>query len=67
MGKMAQLCCTFTECLSKTHGTVQKVVFSYAYKYGWAIAHRKRKKLICNIFAKNKAFTVMINMQATFG
>ena len=31
-------------------------------KYGWAVAHRKKKKLICNVFAENGAFTVMIRL-----
>lgn len=40
----------------------EKVVFPYGNKYGWGIGHYKKKKLICNIFAENGAFTVMMRL-----
>ncbi len=50
--------------LSETFGTEQKIVFPYGNKYGWAVAHRKNNKLICNIFAEDNAFTVMLRYTA---
>lgn len=50
------------EWLAKTYNTEQKIVFPYGNKYGWAIGHYKMKKLMCNIFAENGAFTVMIRL-----
>lgn len=50
------------EWLSNTHGTDQTVTFPYGNQYGWGIAHRKNKKLICHVFAEDNAFTVMIRL-----
>ena len=46
---------------AKKH-TEQKIVFPYGNSYGWGIAHRKKNKLICNVFAENNAFTVMVRL-----
>ena len=40
----------------------QKIAFPYGNKYGWGIAHKKKNKLICNIFAEDNAFTVMMRL-----
>ncbi len=48
--------------LSEEHGTEQKIVFPYGNSYGWGISHRKKKKLICNVFAEDNAFTVMLRL-----
>lgn len=48
--------------LSETFGTEQQVKFPYGNKYGWGIAHRKGKKLLCNVFAERNAFTVMMRL-----
>lgn len=40
----------------------QKIIFPYGNSYGWGIAHRKKQKLICNIFAENGSFTVMVRL-----
>lgn len=58
----ADLFTLLNQWLSKEYGTVQKVVFPYGKQYGWGIAHRKKQKLICNIFAEDDAFTVMIRL-----
>lgn len=50
------------EWLAQTYCTEQKVVFPYGNQYGWGIGHYKKKKLVCNIFAENGAFTVMIRL-----
>lgn len=42
--------------------TQPKVVFPYGNHYGWGIGHYKKKKLICNIFPENGAFTVMLRL-----
>lgn len=48
--------------LSQTYDTVQKITFPYGNQYGWGISHKKKKKLICNIFAEDNAFTVMLRL-----
>lgn len=48
--------------LSATYGTSQKITFPYGNQYGWGIAHRKSKKLICHVFAEKNAFTVMMRL-----
>lgn len=48
--------------LTTTFGTEQKIVFPYGNNYGWGVGHYKKKKLMCNIFAEDSAFTVMIRL-----
>lgn len=48
--------------LSETFSTTQKIVFPYGNQYGWGVAHRKKNKLLCNIFPENNAFTVMMRL-----
>lgn len=61
-GENAELFALMNEWLSQTYGTVQTIVFPYGNQYGWGVAHRKKKKLICNVFAENNAFTVMVRL-----
>ena len=61
-GENAEQFTTLNEWLSSNFGTVQTVVFPYGNHYGWGIAHKKKNKFICNVFAENGAFTVMIRM-----
>jgi hypothetical protein len=44
------------------YGTAQEIVFPYGNHYGWGIAHRAKKKLICTVFPEDAAFTVMIRL-----
>ena len=48
--------------LAGNYALEQKIVFPYGKRYGWGIAHRRKAKLICNIFAENSAFTVMTHL-----
>ena len=50
------------EWLTSTFSTEKKIVFPYGNKYGWGVAHKKKNKLICNIFAEDNAFTVMMRL-----
>ncbi len=50
------------EWLASDDALEQKIVFPYGKRYGWGIAHRKKSKLICNVFAENGAFTVMMHL-----
>jgi len=50
------------EWLVSAFHTEIKVVFPYGNKYGWGVAHKKKNKLICNIFAEDNAFTVMMRL-----
>lgn len=42
--------------------TEQTVVFPYGNTYGWGVAHRKKNKLMCNVFPERGAFTVMMRL-----
>ena len=61
-GECAKIFAQLNGWLSDTYGTVQEVVFPYGNQYGWGIAHKRKKKLMCNIFAEDQAFTVMIRL-----
>lgn len=61
-GENAERFTTLNEWLSLSFGTEQKVVFPYGNHYGWGIAHKKKNKFICNVFAEKDAFTVMMRM-----
>lgn len=61
-GTCAELFVCLNEWLSSTYGTIQVVTFPYGNQYGWGIAHRKNKKLICHVFAEENAFTVMMRL-----
>lgn len=50
------------EWLMSAFHTEHKIVFPYGNHYGWGIAHKKKNKLICNVFAEDNAFTVMIRL-----
>lgn len=61
-GENAELFSAINTWLSDTFQTEQKVVFPYGNQYGWGIAHRIKNKLICNVFAEENAFTVMMRL-----
>lgn len=61
-GDNAELFTLLNEWLSSVYGTVQQITFPYGNQYGWGIAHRKKQKFICNIFAEDNAFTVMMRL-----
>ena len=61
-GKNAERFSILNEWMATTFKTEQKVVFPYGNNYGWGIAHRKKNKLICNVFAEHDAFTVMMRL-----
>ena len=48
------------KCIETTFQTENKTTFSYGNHYGWCILHRKKNKLICNVFLEDGAFSVMI-------
>ena len=61
-GENAELFTLLNEWLCNEYTTEQKFVFPYGNKYGWGISHKKKKKLLCNIFAENNSFTVMMRL-----
>lgn len=61
-GENAESFSLLNEWLSSVFHTEQTVVFPYGNKYGWGIAHKKKNKLICNVFAEVNAFTVMMRL-----
>lgn len=50
------------EWLSAYGETEQQLSFPYGNNYGWAVTHRKKKKLICHVFPENGAFSVMLRL-----
>lgn len=61
-GENAELFSMLNDWINATFGTEEKVVFPYGNSYGWGIAHRKKGKLMCNVFAEDNAFTVMVRL-----
>lgn len=61
-GESSERFSLLNEWLSSAFNTEQKLVFPYGNKYGWGVAHKKKNKLICNVFAENNAFTVMMRL-----
>ena len=61
-GENAERFSSLNEWLVSVCHTEQKVVFPYGNRYGWGIAYKKKNKLICNVFAENGAFTVMMRL-----
>ena len=61
-GNMGALFSALNAWLSAEYGTAQTVVFPYGNGYGWGISHKKKGKLICNVFPENGAFTVMLRL-----
>ena len=61
-GENAERFSILNEWLTFAFHTEQKIAFPYGNNYGWGIAHKRKNKLICNIFAENNAFTVMMRL-----
>lgn len=61
-GECADLFTQLNKWLSDSYRTVQEITFPYGNHYGWGIAHRRKKKLICHVFAEDNAFTVMMRL-----
>ena len=61
-GESGALFRKLNEQLSQLYGTTQEIRFPYGNKYGWGVSHRKKKKLICDVFAEAGAFTVMLRL-----
>ena len=59
-GKNAELFTSLHTFLSGELDTISEIRFPYGKEYGWSICHRKGKKFICDIFAENGSFTVMV-------
>lgn len=64
-GDTAALYTELNEWLSVEYGTVQTIVFPYGNNYGWGVSHKKKGKLICNVFPENGAFAVMLRLSDT--
>lgn len=50
------------ELISNGDSTVQAIVFPYGNNYGRGISHKRKGKLICNVFPESGAFSVMIRL-----
>ncbi len=61
-GETAALFTELNEWLSTEYGTVQTIVFPYGNSYGWGISHKRKGKLVCNVFPENGAFVIMLRM-----
>ena len=61
-GDAAAMFTELNERLSAEHNSTQAVVFPYDNSYGWGISHKRKGKLVCNVFPENGAFNVMLRM-----
>ena len=61
-GENAERFSLLNEWITVNFSTEQTIAFPYGNNYGWGISHRKKKKLICNVFAEDNAFSVMIRL-----
>lgn len=61
-GENAERFSALNEWLVSSFHAEKKVVFPYGNQYGWGISHKKKNKLICNVFAEANAFTVMMRL-----
>lgn len=61
-GENAERFSLLNDWLSSMFHTEQKIVFPYGNHYGWGVAHKVKNKLICNVFAEDNAFTVMMRL-----
>lgn len=61
-GENASRFTALNDWIAANYSLEQKIVFPYGNRYGWGIAHRKKAKLICNVFAESGAFTVMTHL-----
>ena len=59
-GKGMELFIRINEWLSDTCSTVQEITFPYGNKYGWAVAHRKKKKLIMKNIKSKEIFLLHV-------
>ena len=48
--------------LTKEFETETEIRFPYGNHYGWSVKHKKKSRLICDIFAEADAFTVMLRL-----
>ena len=61
-GEMATVFKQLNEWMAAEFSTEETVTFPYGNSYGWCFSHRKKGKLMCNIFPEDNAFTVMLRM-----
>lgn len=61
-GETARMFSELNEWIFHEYGTTQTIVFPYGNSYGWGISHKRKGKLVCNVFPENGAFTVMLRM-----
>ena len=61
-GKGMELFVRINEWLSNACMTPEDIEEHLLEIFGWAVTHRKKKKLVCNVFAENDAFTVMLRL-----
>ena len=64
-GAAATMFTKLNEHLSAKYGTMQAIIFPYGNSYGWGISHKRKGKLVCNVFPERGAFTVMLRMANT--
>lgn len=61
-GGTGELFIQLNEWIAKSFDTHWEIVFPYGNKYGWGVAHKQKKKLVCNVFAEDNAFTIMMRL-----
>lgn len=61
-GETGPMFLSFNDWLTTNFQTSSEISFPYGNTYGWAIAHRQKKKLICHVFAEQGSFCVMVRL-----
>lgn len=59
-GACGELFRRFNDHVASEFATDMDIKFPYGNTYGWCASHHKKTKLICNVFAENGSFSVMI-------
>lgn len=62
IGENGHLFIKLNEYLTSTLGLKALLRFPYGNHYGWGVKYSVKNKHICDVFAENNAFTVMIRL-----
>ncbi len=62
-GETGALFAALNEKMERDWSTQTSIRFPYGKNYGWGVEHRKKNKHVCDVFAENGAFTVMVRLK----
>lgn len=61
-GAASTLFTALNDWLSDVLHTERSTVFPYGDRYGWGIAHKRKGRLVCNVFPEDGALCVMLRL-----